>query len=105
MKKIWIKLVKHFQGGDHTSYMLVNESVKNSKSEQNEIMENWGENSDGGQNYGYRVEMFFLKKKELPPIEWIEKEKNSMIRHIGYLKSDIKETEEMIKIYEEIIKK
>lgn len=37
MKKIWIKLVKHYQGGEKTHYMLVNESVVESKAEQDTI--------------------------------------------------------------------
>lgn len=105
MKKIWIKLTKHFQGGIHTHYMLVNESVINSKYEKDEIMMDWGENSDGGHNYGYKVDMHFLDEGELPPIEWFEKEKNSLIRHLDYLKNDVKETEETIKLYEEILSK
>lgn len=105
MKKIWIKLTKHFQGGKHTHYMLVNENVADSKSEQETIMEYWGENSDGGHNYGYKVDMHFLDEGELPPIEWFEKEKNSLIRHLSYLKDETKEIKETIKLYEEILLK
>lgn len=103
MKKIWIKLIKHYQGGEKTHYMLVNESVIDSKNEQNEIMEEWGENSDGGHNYGYKVDMHFLDEGELPPIEWIEKNKISLENQIGYLNDEINEAKKMIKLYEGII--
>lgn len=105
MKKIWIKLTKHFQGGKHTHYMLVPENVANSKSEQDTIMEYWGEHSDGDYNYGYRVDMHFMDEGELPPKEWFEKEKIHLTRRLGYLKDEITETEESIKLYEEILSK
>lgn len=105
MKKIWIKLTKHFQGGEHTDYMLVDESVIDSKYKQDEIMADWGENSDGGHNYGYRVDMHFMEKNELPPTEWLIKEEKRLLRHLEYLKDDIKESKETIKYYHEILSK
>lgn len=105
MKKIWIKLVKHYQGGEKIHYKLVNESVINSKYAKDEIMMDWGENSDGGHNYGYKIDMHFLDESELPPVEWFEKEKKTLNNHIEYLKCDIKETKETLKLYQKIFSK
>lgn len=105
MKKVWAKLTKHFQGGIHTHYILVNETVADSKSEQETIMEYWGEHSDGGHNYGYRVDMHFMDEGELPPNEWLEKEKKHLTHRLEHLKDETKETKETIKLYEEILLK
>ena len=87
--KVWIKLIKHFQGGSHTDYMLVDEKDIDTPDKEQELMENWGENSDGGHNYGYKVDMHALDENELPPLEWIEKKLASNEREIEYLLSKI----------------
>lgn len=89
--KVWIKLVKHYQGGSHTDYMLVDSSDIKTHNQEQELMENWGENSDGGHNYGYRVDMHKLKKLELPPKEWIEKEIKRTEDEIEYAKKRIED--------------
>ena len=61
------------------------------------------ENSDGGHNYGYRVDMERLKRKELPPKEWFEKAIKRCKDNLGYLKSSIERTEETIKTYENLL--
>jgi hypothetical protein len=97
--KVWIKLVKHYQGGERSDYMLVDSKDIKTHDQEQELMENWGENSDGGHNYGYRVDMFRLKRKELPPKEWFEKAIKRCTDSLGYLKSSIERTEETIKTY------
>jgi hypothetical protein len=87
--KVWIKLVKHFQGGSHTDYMLVDPKEIDSENKKEDLMETWGENSDGGQNYGYRVDMFTLNENEFPPKEWIEKEIERTEDEIEYAKKNI----------------
>ncbi len=49
--------------------------------------------------------MHFMDEGELPPKEWFEKEKIHLTRRLGYLKDEITETEESIKLYEEILSK
>ena len=101
--KIWIKLTKHYQGGERSDYMLVDSKDIKTYNQQQELMENWGENSDGGHNYGYRVDMERLKRKELPPKEWFEKAIKRCKDNLGYLKSSIERTEETIKTYENLL--
>jgi hypothetical protein len=72
--KVWIKLTKHFQGGSRTDYAYVDKTDIDTKSKQEDVMATWGEHSDGGHAYGYRVDMEELKEGELPPLEWLEKE-------------------------------
>ena len=64
-----------------------------------ELMENWGENSDGGHNYGYKVYMEKLKRKELPPKEWFEKAIRRCQDNLGYMKNSIQRTEELLLTY------
>ncbi len=101
--KVWIKLVKHFKGGEHIDYMLVDSKSIKTNAQEQELMENWGENSDGGHNYGYRVDMVRLKRKEFPPKEWLEKAIKNCKGNLGYLKNSIERTEETIKIYENLL--
>lgn len=104
-KKIWIKLTKHYRNGQHSDYALAGESIKDSKEKQNELMQDWGEHSDGGHSYGYRVEMDFLPEGEIPPKEWFDDEVKRLINRITYLKSGIKESQRLIKTYEKILTK
>jgi hypothetical protein len=102
--KVWIKFVKHYQGGERTDYMLVDSKDIKTHNQEQELMENWGENSDGGHNYGYRVDMFRLKRKELPPKEWLEKKIKSLESQLTYSQKAIERTEELIKTLEFLIK-
>ena len=52
MEFIICKFKKSFQGGIHTEYVLVE---KTEGDYLQEALERWGENSDGGHNYGYKV--------------------------------------------------
>jgi hypothetical protein len=72
--KVWIKLTKHFQGGSHTDYKHLEESEIDTEAKQQELMEEWGENTDGGHAYGYTVYLDVLEKDEHPPKEWLEKQ-------------------------------
>lgn len=101
--KVWIKLTKHFQGGERSDYMLVDSKGIKTHDQQQELMENWGENSDGGHNYGYRVDMERLKRKELPPKEWLEKEIKSIADNIGYHEKAIERLKELGFTYMDII--
>lgn len=83
--KVWIKFVKHFQGGSKDDYMLVNPEDIDTPDKCETLMEYWGAQSEGGHYHGYRVDMFQLDENELPPMEWIEKKLASNEREIGYL--------------------
>lgn len=93
--KVWIKLIKHFQGGSKEDYMFVNESDIATKDDKETLMEYWGENSDGGHAYGYRVEMHRLEENEYPPLEWIEKKLLSNEGDIDHLKLKMNEIHEL----------
>ena len=71
--KTWIKLEKYYQGGSFTSYKYVDYTEIETEKQRNTLMENWGESTDGGHNYGYRIKLTELKKGEIPPKEWLEK--------------------------------
>ena len=103
--KVWIKLVKHYQGGERTDYMLVDSKDIKTPDQEQELMENWGENSDGGHNYGYRVDMFRLKRKELPPKEWLEKAMKKITDKIGYSEAHIERQKKLLMEYAEILNK
>jgi hypothetical protein len=102
--KVWIKLTKYFQGGMKTDYMLVDEKEIKTKSQQKEVMENWGENSDGGHAYGYRVEMSVLEKDEIPPTEWIKKAVKRITDAIECLTLKTVRTKEELKALENLLK-
>jgi hypothetical protein len=93
--KVWIKLIKHFQGGSHTDYMYVDKSDIDIYDKQQELMTNWGENTDGGHAYGYKVGMNKLKKNEYPPLKWIEKKLLSNESDIDHLKLKINAIHEL----------
>mgnify|MGYP001769107553 FL=1 len=93
--KVWIKLIKYFQGGSKEDYMFVEKSDIDTKDKEETLMEYWGENSDGGHAYGYRVEMHRLKRNEYPPLEWVEKKLLSNEGDIDHLKLRINEIHEL----------
>ena len=93
--KVWIKLIKHFQGGSKEDYMFVEKSDIDTKDKEQTLMEYWGEESDGGHAYGYRVEMHRLKRNEYPPLEWVEKKLLSNEGDIDHLKLRINEVHEL----------
>lgn len=68
MKKLWIKLTKYYRNGEYSDYLYVDEEELGES-----LLEEWGESTDGGQNYGYRVESHILEEGEYPPKEWLEK--------------------------------
>jgi hypothetical protein len=103
--KIWIKLIKHFQGGSHSDYMLIDPKEIDTKSKEKEVMSNWGENSDGGHAYGYRVDMLELDKDELPPKEWLEKEIQRITDDIGYKENYIERQRILLMEYAVILNK
>ena len=94
--KVWIKLIKHFQGGSKYTYKLVEPNQVDTYENQQELMEEWGENSDGGENYGYRVDMEIMENGELPPKEWLEKEIQKREMEIEYHKKAIDNTENFV---------
>jgi hypothetical protein len=73
MKK-WIKLTKYYQGGSLTDYKFVDSSEIETEELQDYFMEKWGENTNGGHAYGYRVYLDELNENETPPKEWLEKQ-------------------------------
>jgi hypothetical protein len=86
--KIWIKLTKHFQGGSHTDYKHLEESEIDTEDKQQELMEEWGESTDGGHAYGYRVYLHILEKDEKPPKEWLEKRIKRATTNIKSIKNE-----------------
>lgn len=99
----WVKLTKHFQGGVKTDYLLVEDERVEGDSNQQELMEEWGEYSDGGHAYGYRVDMEVLGDAELPPMEWLEKSLKRTNEAIKYLDLKLKRTREELAIIENLI--
>jgi len=95
----WIKLTKHFQGGVHSNYMLVEDSKIETEYQQQELMENWGEDTHGGHNYGYHVEIHILDENEKPPREWLENAIVSGERNIKYLEKLIEKEKDLIDYY------
>jgi hypothetical protein len=93
--KVWIKLVKHFQGGSKEDYMFVEKSDIDTNDKEETLMEYWGENSDGGHAYGYHVHMSELEENEFPPLEWIEKKLLSNESDIDHLKLKINAIHEL----------
>jgi hypothetical protein len=71
-KKKWYLFHKSFQGGTHDEWRLLDHKPKD------EDMENWGEHTGGGHNYGYRVTV----KKGTPPREVIVKKIEEVRKHI-----------------------
>lgn len=102
--KVWIKLTKHFQGGSKSTYKLVDSSDIATEDQEQELMEVWGENSDGGHSYGYRVDMERLPEGEFPPKEWLEREVRNREVEIEYLKKSIANDEKLIEEYERLFK-
>ncbi len=109
--KVWIKLIKYFQGGSHVDYKYVEKSEIETNDQQQELMEDWGENTDGGHNYGYRVELHAMKRNEHPPKEWLEKQIASAKREIERIKKAetkkqrIQKQKDDILLYTELIQK
>jgi hypothetical protein len=101
--KVCIKLTKHFQGGECTDYMFVDAKDIKTHEQEQELMENWGENSDGGHSYGYRVDMIRLKRKELPPKEWLERAMKRITDDIGYSESHIDRQRNLLMEYAVIL--
>ena len=101
----WVKLTKYFQGGSKSTYKYIDEKEIETEDQRQEVMEDWGENSDGGHSYGYRVEMQVLEGNDIPPKDWLEKRVISLNKELLYLSGSILRTEEMIKVYENLLKK
>jgi len=100
----WVKLIKHYQGGTKTDYMLVEDCRLKNEDSQDELMEEWGENTDGGHAYGYKVEMEILGDGKIPPKEWLEKKVKSLELELVYIRGSIIRTEELIKTLELLLK-
>lgn len=100
----WIKFTKHFQGGNRSDYALVEDEEIDTEDKEQELMENWGENSDGGHAYGYRVEMEVLEDGELPPQEWLQKAVKRTRDAIGYLEAKVDKTKEELQALENLLK-
>jgi hypothetical protein len=100
----WVKLTKYFQGGMKVDYMLVEEERVLTHDSQQELMEEWGENSDGGHAYGYRVDMEILEDQEIPPKEWLEKAVKRTADAIKYLQSKTKRTKLELQTLKNLLK-
>ena len=83
--------------------MLVEPNQIDTDEHQQELMEEWGENSDGGHSYGYRVDLHTLEEGEVPPKEWLEKRVVQINEDLTRLHGSILRTEEQIKTYEDIL--
>jgi len=90
MKK-WIKLTKYFQGGMHETFMYVDESEIDSNTKREELMENWGENSDGGHNYGYTIN--FSDENIVPTKKWLEGAIRESRRNINHILEELSKDE------------
>ncbi|MFA5366701.1 MAG: hypothetical protein WC333_02355 [Dehalococcoidia bacterium] len=86
--KVWIKLDKYFRGGSHTDYKHLDQSEIDTDAKQQELMENWGENTDGGYEDGYRVCLHVMDKDEHPPKEWLEKQVKRAVSNIKFIKNE-----------------
>jgi len=102
--KTWVKLTKFFQGGSYTDYKLVDTLDLNSDDFQQELMEDWGENSDGGHAYGYRVELHVMNN-EAPPVEWLRKAIKNAEQDIEYHENQKIEQIRLISVYQQEILK
>lgn len=61
-KMSWWKFTKYFQGGSHEEWRLMDHAPEQCD------MEEWGERTDGGHNYGYQVRV----ERGTPPKEVVE---------------------------------
>jgi len=59
-KKIY-KVVKNFQGGSSTYYALMSKVKKMKKGCWDSQLEEWGDNTAGGHNYGYRIKSDYVR--------------------------------------------
>jgi hypothetical protein len=100
----WVKLTKHYQGGERSDYMYVEDERVDTYDHQQELMEEWGENSDGGHNYGYRVDMGILDADEFPPQEWLQKAVRRTADAIKYLQSKTKRTKLELQMLKNLLK-
>jgi hypothetical protein len=111
--KIWIQLVKHFQGGSLTTFKHVEESSIDTDGKQQEMMEDWGENTDGGHAYGYKVYLHILPEGETPPVEWLEKELSRARRILNDIKTEkvvtkkerLQKQRGLIEFYKQLVEK
>lgn len=100
----WVKLTKFFQGGSKTDYMFVEDERLATHDDEQELMEEWGENSDGGHAYGYRVEIEVLPDGEIPPYEWLLKAVKRTKEAIEYLTLKTVKTKEELQALENLLK-
>jgi hypothetical protein len=95
--KIWVKLTKHFQGGSKEDYFYIDKSVIDTDEKEQEFMENWGEQTDGGHSYGYRVYIDWTIKK--PPEKWLKERIEKFKKEITSIREEKRLTKkERIKI-------
>jgi hypothetical protein len=112
MKK-WIKLTKSYRNGEKIDYKYVDATDIDTPEKQEEICEQWGENTDGGHSYGYSVNLDVLKKDEFPPKEWLVKEISDSKRKIKYILEEriitkrerIQAQKEKIQLYQHLLQK
>lgn len=103
--KVWIKLIKYYQGGSKSDYMLVDSKDIKTTDQQQALMEDWGENTDGGHSYGYKVYLEKLKRKELPPKQWFDKAIQRIVDDIGYKEAYIIRQRNLLMEYTIILSK
>jgi len=90
MKK-WIKLTKYFQGGSHEHFMYLDESEFDTADKRENISADWGENSDGGHNYGYRI--YFDSENIVPTQKWLDQAIKESRRNIDHILEELSKDE------------
>jgi hypothetical protein len=84
--KTWIKLTKYYQGGYLEDYKYIDSFEIETKEQQQHLMKEWGEGTDGGHSYGYRVNLIVLRG--MPPKAWLKNEISKAEKNIKCIKEE-----------------
>lgn len=88
---------------DYKSVQISYNKLK-SKEQLIQIMDDWGERSDGGHNYGYKIDIAILNENEIPPKEWFKKAIKHLSIGIEGYEDKIKENKQLLDIYNDMLK-
>lgn len=81
MNKIY-KITKHFQGGQGIYYALMSNKKQMKKGYWDYQLQDWGEGTNGGHNYGYRIHV--NQVKNIPKIVKYKHGKDCIFKKAGY---------------------
>lgn len=84
-KSKWYKVEKYFKGGGKTHYFRATD-----EEDAEEKAKDWGERSDGGHNYGYRL---YWEPHE-PPKVWLQKNREQQRLHRINIAIQVQEAKE-----------